>query len=200
MASQGNHSPRTAQTAHAAHWQLIEQLYQDYVVEVWQFAYHRLRGDRDGADDVTATVFLAVTEEIGRFDSARASAGAWIFSIARHKLADYLRRKYRERRRQLVLVEAARGEELFLHDPTLAEDQAAVSRILSGMPAPERDALIWKYCQSLSTRDIAVRLGRTEKACENLLARARERFRAAVGRQDIGDERVEARTKVRHVG
>lgn len=195
MATSRNQQSRYPESAHAAHWLRIDQLYRDHVVEVWQFVYLRLRGDRDGADDVTATVFLAVTEQIAKFDPERATSGAWVFSIARHKLADYLRRRYRERRHHLALVDTVRSEDLFIHDPTLAEDQAAVHRILSAMPAPERDALIWKYCDRLSTRDIAERLGRTEKACENLLARARERFRAAMD----PSEKCGERSEVRHV-
>ena len=47
----------------------------------------------------------------------------------------------------------------------------------------ERLALEWKYADSLSVREIAERLGRTEKAIEAVLYRARASFRAAYARQ-----------------
>ena len=41
----------------------------------------------------------------------------------------------------------------------------------------DRVALEWKYLEGLSVREIAVRLGRTEKAAESILLRARRTFR-----------------------
>ena len=43
----------------------------------------------------------------------------------------------------------------------------------------ERLVLEWKYVDEMAVKEIAVRLGRTEKAVENLLYRARKSFRAA---------------------
>lgn len=192
MASIRTSSSRNTESAHAAQWPLIEQIYRDHVTGVWQFVFGRLRGDRDGADDVTSTIFLTVTEEIGHFDPARATVAAWVYSIARNKTADYLRRRYRERKHNKIMADSLRDAEWVLFDASLGEDRAVVVRILSGMPAPERDALIWKYCERLSTRDIAMRLRRTEKACENLLARARERFRIAMKKEE--------KSEVRHAG
>jgi len=38
-------------------------------------------------------------------------------------------------------------------------------------------ALLWRYWEARSARDIANAIGKTEKAVERLLARARARFR-----------------------
>lgn len=198
MASNRNHSSTASASVHAAHWQLIEQIYRDHVIGVWQFINGRLRGDRDGADDVTATVFMTVTENIDQFDPTRSTAGAWVFSIARHKLADHLRKQYRERRRNLAVAEMTRGRDLVFPDLTLAEDLVMVHHVLGRLPQSEREALIWKYCDKLSTREIAERLGRTEKACENLLARARERFKNAISFVEKSGERPAVSAEVRH--
>jgi len=37
--------------------------------------------------------------------------------------------------------------------------------------------LLWRYTENLSTREMAQNAGKTEKAIERLLARAREHFR-----------------------
>jgi DNA-directed RNA polymerase specialized sigma24 family protein len=41
----------------------------------------------------------------------------------------------------------------------------------------ERLALLWRYTENLSTREMAQNAGKTDKAIERLLARAREHFR-----------------------
>ena len=53
-----------------------------------------------------------------------------------------------------------------------AETKDAVVRALDALDDEERLALEWKYIESLSVRDIAERLGRSEKAVEAILYRA----------------------------
>jgi RNA polymerase sigma-70 factor (ECF subfamily) len=50
---------------------------------------------------------------------------------------------------------------------------------LDYLPAPYGDILEWKYLRELSMAEIAQRLGRSPKAVESLLTRARESFREA---------------------
>ena len=45
------------------------------------------------------------------------------------------------------------------------------------LPDDRRKALLWKYVEGLSVDAIAVRMGRTAKAVESLLSRAREQMR-----------------------
>jgi RNA polymerase sigma factor (sigma-70 family) len=48
------------------------------------------------------------------------------------------------------------------------------------MPDEERQVLEWKYLEELAVAEIAERLGRTEKAVEALLYRARRSFRELI--------------------
>jgi RNA polymerase sigma-70 factor, ECF subfamily len=48
---------------------------------------------------------------------------------------------------------------------------------LDYLPAPYADILEWKYVRDMSVNEIALRLGRSAKATESLLTRAREAFR-----------------------
>ena len=68
-------------------------------------------------------------------------------------------------------------------DPLLATDRAqlrdAIRVPLDYLPAPYGDVLEWKYLRDMSIGEIARRLGRSPKAAESLLTRAREAFREA---------------------
>ena len=50
-------------------------------------------------------------------------------------------------------------------------------RVLHELPERYRMALIWRYWERASARDMALKTGKTEKAIERLLARARDEFR-----------------------
>ena len=56
---------------------------------------------------------------------------------------------------------------------------SVVADVLEGLPPEERVVLEWKYLDRCTVREIAQRLGRTEKAVEALLYRARNAFRTA---------------------
>lgn len=155
-------------------WPALEAVYCAMVREVWRFALGRLGGDRHAADEVTSQVFLSVVENASQFNPQRATIEGWVFGIARHKVADHLRKAYRERRRHAMLerdadAPVARASE---HDAADAL-HAALDRI----EPRQREVLLWKYRDGLTTRQIAARVRRSEKACEHLLARARERFK-----------------------
>jgi DNA-directed RNA polymerase specialized sigma24 family protein len=48
---------------------------------------------------------------------------------------------------------------------------------MATLPEPYRLALLWRYWEKRSTQEMAMRTGKTEKAIEGLLARARERWK-----------------------
>ena len=64
-----------------------------------------------------------------------------------------------------------------------AETRAAVARVMVALEDEHRLVLEWKYVEGLSVRAMAQRLGRTEKAVEALMFRARAEFRQRAGAQ-----------------
>ena len=59
------------------------------------------------------------------------------------------------------------------------ETRLEVLRVLDEMPERQRLALEWKYLDGLGVREIAERLGESERAVEAVLYRARRGFRQA---------------------
>ena len=108
------------------------------------------------------------------------SLAAWITGIARHKVEDYYRRCLRGQ----DSLEAADGEDQ-LPDQSFdlrgiveqEELQNETLRVIDSLPERYRLVLIWRYWDRESTHDMAVKTGKTEKAIERLLARARAEFR-----------------------
>jgi DNA-directed RNA polymerase specialized sigma24 family protein len=49
--------------------------------------------------------------------------------------------------------------------------------VLEHLPDAYRAALMWRYWEKRSAREMAAMSGRTEKSIERLLARARQQFR-----------------------
>lgn len=150
-------------------------LYGRYLPSIWRYVTSRLQGDEAASRDVVSETFLAAIQGVARLDAASTNVAAWLSGIARHKLADHWRR--------FAPQSAARDFESPRHetDPAAAMDalemRETVGLAMDRMDDLERVVLEWKYLDGLTVRDIAEQLGRTAKAIEGILYRARLAFR-----------------------
>lgn len=71
----------------------LEQLYSDYSKDIYRYLFSLCR-DASLSEDLTSEVFLAVVKSIGAFRN-ECDVKTWLFSIARNKWFEYLRRKKR---------------------------------------------------------------------------------------------------------
>jgi RNA polymerase sigma-70 factor, ECF subfamily len=133
----------------------------------------------DLVDDLVQDVFLAAWESLPSYrgDSPLVS---WLQGIARHKVENHYRACLRA---PLPLEEAERETPKVVMGVDIDEllDRGRLQQrtrsVMATLPEPYRLALLWRYWEKRSTQEMAMRTGKTEKAIERLLARARETFR-----------------------
>jgi RNA polymerase sigma-70 factor (ECF subfamily) len=145
---------------------------------VEQYLRSRLWPRTDLIDDVAQEVFLAAWE---RLDSFRGESPirAWLLGIARHKVEDHYRAVLRAQPVPVEDIDAAPDGQLSIDDEldrTRMEDKLRAA--LAELTPPYGVLLLWRYWEKRSLREMAAETGRTEKAVERLLARAREQFRS----------------------
>ena len=147
---------------------------------VHHYVWRRLTPKVDMVDDIVQEVFVAAWRALKSY-SGDAPIRTWLLSIARHKVEDHYRRALGVILTDLEAEdEPAAGAE---SDLDLALDQSRMAEraasVLAALPYEYAAALRWRYWDGRSAREMAEASGRTEKAVERLLARARERFKAA---------------------
>jgi len=150
-------------------------MYDRHVGDVFGFVFHLLGGDRNAAEDVNQEVWLLAIDRFGRFDPNRGEFRNWLFGIARHRALRY-------RRHRLGDIPDDRidgpSEELSPHDRLAEAERAGVVRAaLLSLHEDHRRVLVDKYVSGLTVAEIAERAGRSAKAVESLLSRARARLR-----------------------
>ena len=146
---------------------------------LYAYVRSRLAPRYDEVDDLVQEIFLAAWENLNRYQGS-GLLQAWVMGIARHKVEDY----YRARLRALEPIEDSHQDHLVssvvpeFHEALEHEEMEGKTRsVLASLPDPYRLALIWRYWEQASTREMALKTGKTEKAIERLLARARAEFR-----------------------
>jgi len=169
--------------AHAAWSAAVDR----HLGEVYGFVFHLSGDDRAAAEELTQETWLEAIESIDHCDPARGRFRNWLLGIARRRVALHFRR--RAGRKDLRLLGDGMEEMIDLEKgPILPEDTlvqveraAAVRAALLVLPEDRRTVLLCKYVEGLSVEAIAARLGRTAKAVESLLMRAREQMRSLLG-------------------
>ncbi len=151
--------------------------------EVYGFVFHLVRGDRMVAEDLNQETWLEALDGIDRFSAAQGSFRNWLFGIARKRVALHYRRRalagtptpFSDRFEE----SAELGDTSVLPEDVIeqVERQSVVRAAIMVLPDDRRQVLLGKYVEGLSVETIASRTGRTAKAVESLLSRAREQMR-----------------------
>ena len=124
-------------------------------------AFYRRRMGRDFADleDLVQETLIAVHTRRASYSPAQPFT-PWAYAIARYKLVDYLRRRsYR------VTVPLEVAHEVVEPDVTNAATAGAdLERLMSELPAKQRDAIRFVKLQGLSVAEAAQLSGQSESA------------------------------------
>lgn len=165
----------------------FELLYRKYVAQVYSFALYELR-DPHAAEDVTAQVFLRALAGLARFheqsDGPESSFRVWLFQIARNALSN---EKRHARRHPTSPIDLAL--EYPASDDTLATaaNRVELERVwahIERLPADRRRALVLRFVNEMSTREIGEVLGRSEGATRVLIHRSLQSLARQLGRAE----------------
>jgi RNA polymerase sigma-70 factor, ECF subfamily len=167
----------------------VEQFYERYADALFAFIVHRANVPRPEAEDIWQESLLAAMETVGAY-RGESRLFSWLCGIARHKMIDRLR--------DVTGAGAPAGDgdpadlALLIDGGPLPDaalqrqdTRAMVIEALMRLPDEYRRALVARYADERSVDDVAALLGRSYKATESLLSRARAAFRDAL-RDGIG--------------
>jgi RNA polymerase sigma-70 factor (ECF subfamily) len=151
---------------------------------LYRYIFYRSGGDAHLAEDIRQETLLAATDAIRTFRGDAPLFG-WLCAIARRKIADEMRRRGRLTDFPDDEESDAAGQWRQLGEEHLPEEwlqqserRAAVIEALWSLPEAYRDALLLRYADGADVDAVAKKTGRSYKAAESLLARARSALRA----------------------
>jgi RNA polymerase sigma-70 factor (ECF subfamily) len=158
--------------------------YTRYIDAVYRFAYHQVGRHRQDAEDVTQETFIAAIKNLKSY-RGDSRLYVWLCGIAWHKSGDLRRRRDHAKRPQptaddqlLQLREERTGQAAVFEMSERESKRQRVWAVLTHLPEHYRHVLVLKYMEEFKVAEIALIMGKTEKAVESLLVRARDKFRA----------------------
>lgn len=163
----------------------FEALYRRYVAQVYSFALYELR-DAHAAEDVTEQVFLRALAGLPRFEERDVDGAGtfrvWLFRIARNTISNERRRLRRHPTGPLELAELVPAAQDVASEVVQRDAAARAWKVIQGLPADRRRALVLRFVHELPTAEIAAILGRSEGAVRVLIHRALRAVADELGR------------------
>ena len=148
-------------------------MYAEALPVVYGFISLRVGGNRSLAEDLTSEAFAAAVAEyrVGRPEVVTTS---WLRTVAKRRLIDHWRREKVAMKNIIPLS----GRGLVFETPEPGERETVI-HALGALASEQRTALVLQHVEGCSVGEVAEIIGRTPKATESLLSRARRAFRAA---------------------
>jgi len=179
--------PGFANQLKQADQQAWQSFFEAYAEPLFLYLYHRT-SDRHAAEDLRQETFIEAMRSVRNY-RREASLFSWLCGIAKHKSAGYLRKNRREitsgdignaagaGREAVVAGSGGLGRQTLVEDlGGLAETRSLVVETLWTLAEDYRKALVLRYVEGLGVGQVAYRIGRSYKATESLLSRARDAF------------------------
>jgi RNA polymerase sigma factor (sigma-70 family) len=128
--------------------------------------------------DLTAEIFAAALTASGRYRPGEAPASAWLFGIARNKLARHRRSRATEdaARRRLRMARLSFSDEALERVEELLEDEPYLNGV-GELPPAEREAVIARVVEERDYDEIAAASGATPAAVRQRVSRGLARLR-----------------------
>lgn len=154
------------------------EIYRRTIVPVYRYCAVRLDASAD-AEEVTQEVYVAALAGIGQLRAnSELALLAWLYQIARHKLADRLRARYRRPTAPLESAGELEARDPLPADVALAhEDRATVRRALAELTSDQREVIVCKYVLGYDNARTAAIVGKNANAVNQLHHRALARLR-----------------------
>ncbi len=136
------------------------EIYKMYLDRIYRYLYYQVK-DKMAAEDMTEEVFLKAWQALPGFRGDGRAFTAWLYRIARNRLIDNCRAK-----RQEVPLD---DESLATSDgPEVAAEnlftECELSRLLSHLPAQQKQIIILKFIEGMDNDEIAAITGKSQGA------------------------------------
>jgi RNA polymerase sigma factor (sigma-70 family) len=141
--------------------------------------------DPAAADDVTQQVFVILAAKAGSI-SGKTPLGGWLFNTTRYCCRNYKRAAFRRRIAESKAafmrketIEAPASDDLSTGAEPILNDS------LADLNSRDRDALLLRFFQNQSLRDVGLAMGVSEDAAKQRVSRAIEKLRQSFARRGV---------------
>ncbi len=154
----------------------FRRLVEQHQQSIFRFA-RNLIGDEHDAEDITQEVFLAAFDKLASYDAKRASLQTWLFTIARNRCINCLKRNQPVIDGQAIADTQPAAND---NDSARIEFWKHLDEALDTLPIEQKTAFVLAEIEGLPYADVAHVEQTTLGTVKSRIHRARQRLRAVM--------------------
>ncbi len=151
------------------------QIYDTYASDIYRFCFLKV-SNREQAEDLTQEVFTRFWQAL-REGTVMRSERALLYTVARNLVIDWYRKK-KESSLDILTESGIEFSGDSSADVTIAAEMAEALKAVNELDEPSREALLMRYVEGLSPKEIANLTGESANAVSVRLNRAIKKVRA----------------------
>jgi RNA polymerase sigma-70 factor, ECF subfamily len=148
--------------------------------EVYRYASRLVGGDRQRAEDLLQDTYLTLVRQV-RAGTIHAVEIGWAITACRSRFLDQMRRSGTEERSRVRSLTIGNADTNWPGDVAVGATEA-----LARLSDAQRLVLVLRYIDDMTVDDVAATIGRSVRATESLLVRARQALRTEYERGQRG--------------
>jgi RNA polymerase sigma-70 factor, ECF subfamily len=149
----------------------FSELYEYYITPIFRFVYFRVRSRVD-AEDLTQTVFLKAWDHLSDYRQGKNPFSSWLYAIARNTVIDFWKKKkdwdISELGKNTIKSKEEPVDDLIERE----DDLRRLKEIIELLTDEQQEAVILKFIDGLSNKEISKIMGKKEDAIRQLQSRA----------------------------
>lgn len=148
----------------------FSELYRMYFVPLYKYIYFRT-GSKIETDDLVQDAFLKIYTSFGRYSHSSDSPLPYFYTIARNAVIDHHRKKKIPIASEEELLSLPDDRNTPEEEAMRKEDASTLRKKIRDLPDDQQDAIILRFINGYSTREIARELGKSEESIRQLQSR-----------------------------
>jgi RNA polymerase sigma-70 factor, ECF subfamily len=146
----------------------VTELYQTHVDRIYRYVAYRVPNTE--YEDITADVFTTMVKDLKKFIYTGAPFEAWLYSIARARIADF----HRKRRQDVEEIDEQVADQTMQPEERMVQSQEyeTIKGELSQLSESEQEVLILRFVERLSHERVAEIMGKSLAAVRTMQHRA----------------------------
>jgi RNA polymerase sigma-70 factor (ECF subfamily) len=154
-------------------------LYHNFVTPIYRYCWLHAGGSKEDAEDLTSRVFLQALQSIGQYQERGRPFLAWLHTIARNLVTDYLRRQGRT----VILDDALPSPSTVAEEVGIRLEHEQLRRAMAQLTAEQRRVVVYRFVLGYQSDQTAAVMGKRPGAVRALQMRALQTLRELLERE-----------------
>jgi len=157
------------------------ELYDRYIEKIFRFVYFKV-SNRQEAEDVASEVFLKTWDYLTNSDTKKIDRfSSFIYQVARNKVIDIYRDRAKTQTCSLDDIETLPSDTTPFHTVSALQEKKELHAAIRQMKQQYQEAVILRYIDGLSIKEISVVIGKRPTAVRVMLHRAMKKLQELLG-------------------